>query len=158
MGLVGASMSIPRGEGAAKAWYCPLVLLWQSQCTGHVCLKFVMSNSFNVWGPLANESIPFKHVLGWGGAESRGGGGWCGLKFSVSRTCLSLKHPLPCRAFTQLECTAKSRVSFWWTLNVSLLIRNQEESHLKRTMGKSWVSCQYLPEQGGLIFTLVESV
>ena len=37
-----------RGEGAAKAWYCPLFLLWQSQCTGHVCLKFVMSNSFNV--------------------------------------------------------------------------------------------------------------
>ena len=35
-------------EGAAKAWYCLLVLLWQSQCTRHVCLKFIMSNSFNV--------------------------------------------------------------------------------------------------------------
>ena len=36
------------GEGAAKAWYCPLILFWQSQCTPHVCRKFVMSNSFNV--------------------------------------------------------------------------------------------------------------
>ena len=26
------------GEGAAKAWYLPLVLLWESKCTGHVCL------------------------------------------------------------------------------------------------------------------------
>ena len=26
------------GKGAAKAWYVPLVLLWESQCTGHVCL------------------------------------------------------------------------------------------------------------------------
>ena len=25
-------------EGAGKAWYCPLVLLWESQCTPHVCL------------------------------------------------------------------------------------------------------------------------
>ena len=49
-------------EGAAKAWYCLLVLLWQSQCTRHVCLKFIMSNSFNVWGPLANGGIPLKHV------------------------------------------------------------------------------------------------
>ena len=53
MGWEGASMSIPRrwgggGEGAAKAWYCPLVLLWQSQYTRSVCRKFDMSNSFNV--------------------------------------------------------------------------------------------------------------
>ena len=48
MGWEGASMSIPRGKGAAKAWYCPLVLLWESQSTRHVCLKFVMSDSFNV--------------------------------------------------------------------------------------------------------------
>ena len=52
MGWVGASMSIPSGGGggedAAKAWYCPLVLLWRSQYTAHVGLKFVMSNSFNV--------------------------------------------------------------------------------------------------------------
>ena len=59
------------GEGAEKAWCCPLVLLWESQCTGHVCLKFVMSNSFNVWGPSANDSIPLKHVLGWRGGEGR---------------------------------------------------------------------------------------
>ena len=26
------------GEGATKAWYCPLVLLWESQCTRHVYL------------------------------------------------------------------------------------------------------------------------
>ena len=26
------------GEGAAKAWYLPLILLWESQCTGHACL------------------------------------------------------------------------------------------------------------------------
>ena len=72
MGWKGASMSIPRrGEGAEIAWYLPLVLLWESQCTGHVCLKFVKSNSFNVLGPLANESIPLKQVLGWG--EGRGG-------------------------------------------------------------------------------------
>ena len=66
--------SLEGGKGAAKAGYCPLVLLWLSQCNGHVCLKFVMSNFFNVWDPLANESIPLKHVLGWGGAESRGTG------------------------------------------------------------------------------------
>ena len=28
------------------------------------------------------------------------------------KTCLSLKHPLSCRSFKQLECMAKSRVSF----------------------------------------------
>ena len=62
---------------------------------------------------------------------------------SLLITCLSLKHPLSCRALKQLECMARSRVFFFcWTCNVSLLIRNQEESHLKRTM----------------VFTLVESV
>ena len=91
-------MSIPRGEGAAKAWYCPLVLLWKSQCTRHVCLKFVMSDSFNVWGPLANESIPLKHVLCWGGGRSQGGD--VALN-SLLRTCISLKHPLSCRALHQ---------------------------------------------------------
>ena len=33
---------------------------------------------------------------------------------------------------------------FLMDLNVSLLIRNQEESHLKKTVGKSSVSWQYL--------------
>ena len=54
---------------------------------------------------------------------------------SPLRTCLSLKHPLSCRAFKQLECMAKSRMTL--TLNVSSLTTNQEESHLKRPMGKS---------------------
>ena len=31
---------------------------------------------------------------------------------SLLRTCLSLKHPLSCRSFKQLECMAKSSVSF----------------------------------------------
>ena len=52
-----------------------------SQCTRHVCRKLVMSNSCSVWGLLANESIPLKHLLGWGGGESQGG--WCGLEFSA---------------------------------------------------------------------------
>ena len=41
MGWEGASMSIRGGgggEGDAKAWYCPLVLLFESQCARHVCL------------------------------------------------------------------------------------------------------------------------
>ena len=29
---------------------------------------------------------------------------------SLLRTCLSLKHPLSCRSFQQLECMAKSSV------------------------------------------------
>ena len=97
MGWEGASMSIPRGEGAAKAWHCPLVLLWESQCTRHVYLKFVMSDSFNVWGPLAKESIPLKHVLCWG-VGGGGVGGWCGLEFSAYNL---RKHPLSCRALHQ---------------------------------------------------------
>ena len=31
---------------------------------------------------------------------------------SLLRTCLNLKHPLSCRSFKQLECMAKSSVSF----------------------------------------------
>ena len=31
---------------------------------------------------------------------------------SLLITCLSLKHPLSCRALKQLECMAKSRVFF----------------------------------------------
>ena len=51
---------------------------------------------------MANESIPLKHLLGWGGGERQGG--------DVALN--SLKHPLSCRACKQLECMAKSRVSF----------------------------------------------
>ena len=66
-GLERASMSIPRGGGegccdAAKAWYCPLVVLWQTQCARHVCLKFDMSNSFNVWGQLSQKEIYSCHA------------------------------------------------------------------------------------------------
>ena len=32
---------------------------------------------------------------------------------SLLITCLSLKHPLSCRALKQLECMAKSRVFFF---------------------------------------------
>ena len=59
------------GRGAGKAWYCPLFLLWRTQCARHLCLKFDMSNSFNVWGPLANENIPLEHMLSWSGGESQ---------------------------------------------------------------------------------------
>ena len=39
MGWKGAPcQSLAGGEGAAKAWYLSLVLLWESQCTGHVYL------------------------------------------------------------------------------------------------------------------------
>ena len=76
------------------------------------------------------------------GRGSRGGGHL--TLISLLRTCLSLKRPPSFRAFKQLECMDKSRVSFWWTWMFLLLIRNQEESHLKRTMGKSWVSWRYL--------------
>ena len=47
MGWEGAFMSIPSG-GVQKRGTCPLVLLWQSQCTRQVCQRFVMSNSCNV--------------------------------------------------------------------------------------------------------------
>ena len=97
-----------------------------------------MSNSFNASRPLANESIPLKHVLGWGG---RSQGGDLTLN-TLLRTWLSLKHPLSSRTFKQLECMAKS--VFLMDLNVLLLIRNQEKSHLKRTMSKSRVSWKYL--------------
>ena len=30
--------SLGGGEGDAKALYLPLVHIWESQCTGHVCL------------------------------------------------------------------------------------------------------------------------
>ena len=33
---------------------------------------------------------------------------------------------------------------FLMSLNISVLIRNQQGSHLRRLMGKSWVSLQYL--------------
>ena len=143
MGWKGASMSIPRGGGCCKSVVPSVSLALGDSVHDHVCLQFVMSNSCNVWGPLAKESIPLKHVLGWGGSGGGSQGGKLTLN-SLLRTWLSLKHPLSFRAFKQLECMDKSRVSFWWTWMFLLLIRNQEESHLKRTMGKCWVSWWYL--------------
>ena len=46
-----------------------------------------------------------------GGGKEVGRGGDLALN-SLLRTCLSLKHPLSSRAFEQLECMVKSRVSF----------------------------------------------
>ena len=132
-GLRRVSMLIPNGGGC-----CQSVVLSVSLALGESVHS--PCQILSVWGPLANESIPLKHVLGRGvGVRSSD----VALNYLL-RTYLSLKHPLSCRAFKQLECMAKSRVSFWWTLNVSLLIRNHEESYLKRTMGKSSVSWQYL--------------
>ena len=58
----------------------------------------------------ANERIPLKHVLGWGGDGGSQGGDL--TLNSLIRTCLSLKHLPSFRAFKQLECMTKSRVSF----------------------------------------------
>ena len=88
-----------------------------------------MSNFCNVWGPLANESIPLKHLLGWG---LRGGDLTLN---SLLRTWLSLKHPLSFWAFKQLECMAKSRVSFWWTYHlhyVSSIWTSCDKENLRR--------------------------
>ena len=84
-----------------------------------------MSNSFNVLGPLANESIPLKHVLGCGGGGgwSKSGGGDLTLN-SLFRTWLSPKQPLSfkslqaARVYGQLQCV------FLMDLNVSFA--NQE--------------------------------
>ena len=81
-------------------------------------------------------------------ARGSGQGGVLALN-SLLMACWSLKHPLSCKALEQLGCMAKSSVSFWlWLVWFwSLLIRNQEESHLRRPMvpmGKSSVSWQYL--------------
>ena len=98
-----------------------------------------MSNSCNVWGPLANESIPLKHVLGWRGGGSQGGDLTLN---SLLRTWLSLKHPPSFRAFKQLGCMAKSRVSFWWiSTSESRLwtLKGKEGFHLmQRTLLRRW--------------------
>ena len=63
-----------------------------------------------LYGPLANGSIPLKHVLGWGGWRKSGGDLTLN---SLLRTWISLKHPPSFRAFKQLECMAKPRVSLY---------------------------------------------
>ena len=145
MGWEGASMSIPSGGRVLRkpdtAFYscCGRVSGLVMSAVSLSCQILVM---FEAHWPMKAFSSSRPARLGWG-RKSGGEGGDVALN-SPLRTCLSLKHPLSCRAFKQLECMAKSRMSFWWILNVSSLIRNQEESHLKRTMGKSWVSWQYL--------------
>ena len=68
-------MSIPSGagEGAAKAWYLPLVLLWES-LSALVMSAFSLSCQilvmFEVHWPM--KGISLKHVLGWGVEEVRG--------------------------------------------------------------------------------------
>ena len=73
MGWEGASMSILRwgGGGCCKSVVRSVSLGWESQCTHLVYPKFVMSNYFNVWGPLANESIPLKHAERGGEGQGR---------------------------------------------------------------------------------------
>ena len=44
---------------------------------------------------------------------------------SLLITCLSLKHPLSCRALKQLECMAKSRF-FFFLLDFECFSANQE--------------------------------
>ena len=68
---------------------------------------------------------PTCSARGGGGGGLSGQGDVLALK-SLLRDCLRLKHPMSCRALKQLECMAES-----------LLIRNQEESHHRRPMGKS---------------------
>ena len=64
MGWKGASMSIPSGEGCCKS-VVPSVSPGLGESVHWSCLPFI--------GPLANESIPLKHLLGWGGVGSQGG-------------------------------------------------------------------------------------
>ena len=59
---------------------------------------------------MANESIPLKHVLVWGGGRGSQGGDL--TLNSLLRTCLILKRHPSFRAFKQLECMDKSKVSF----------------------------------------------
>ena len=50
MGWKGPPCQSLGGEGAAKALYLPLVLVWESQCTGHVTLT---AKGINVSGMAA---------------------------------------------------------------------------------------------------------
>ena len=53
------------------------------------------------------KAFPSSTLKGGEGKKVRGGD--VDLN-SLLRTCLSLKHPLSCRSFQQLECMAKSSV------------------------------------------------
>ena len=82
-----------REEGAAKAWYGPLVSL-ENQLTDHVsALSLSFQTSFNVSRRLANERVPLTHALGWEALSGQyvGGGGYVALNSSLG--ALSLKLP-----------------------------------------------------------------
>ena len=98
------------GGGCCKSvvWSASLAL-GESVHLSCVCFKFFMPNLLNDWGPQANYSIFLIHVLGWGRRVRSGG--VLALN-SLLRACLSLKHPLSCKALEQLECMAKSILSF----------------------------------------------
>ena len=145
MGWKGASMSIPRGGGGGCCKsVAPSVSPGLGESVHWSCLPLVCHVKFlKRLRPIGQwKHSPQARATRGGGLEEVRGGDL--TLNSLLRTCLSLKRPPSFRAFKQLECMDKSRVSFWWTWMFLLLIRNQEESHLKRTMGKSWVSWRYL--------------
>ena len=100
---------------------------------------------FRPIGQWEDSPHPWSYARLRGHVLSGGRGGGDVALNSLLRGCnLSLKLPLSCRALKQLEIT-KLRVSFWWTwIFLCLSDRNQEESHHRRLMVKSWVSLQYL--------------
>ena len=113
MGWEGASMSIPSGgrvlrkPGTAFYSCCGRVSALVMSAVSLSCQILVM---FEAHWPMKAFSSSRPARLGWG-RKSGGEGGDVALN-SPLRTCLSLKHPLSCRAFKQLECMAKSRMSF----------------------------------------------
>ena len=69
------------------------------------------------------------------GSVRSGGGGDVTFN-SLLRASLSLKLPLSCRTIKGLEAARDGQVEsvFLIDMNNSLLIRNQEDSHLRRLM------------------------
>ena len=82
---------------------------------------------------------------------------WLGCKFGNVNGCVWGTYSRPpqqnslaevCFVRNEMACPAAGDGQvenvFLMSLNISVLIRNQEGSHLRRLMGKSWVSLQYL--------------
>ena len=67
--------------------------------------------TFEVHWPMKAFPSSTCQAGGGGGSQDGGGGGDLNLN-SLLRTWLSLKHPPSFRAFNQLKCMDKSRVSF----------------------------------------------
>ena len=66
--------------------------------------------------------------------------------FHFTRFSTSINTP-KCQPFSPQSCLSEKRSKYTFfliDLSISLLIRNQEESHLRRLIGKNWVSLQYL--------------